>query len=226
MGFSLPFFNAPPPPPPPPPPLPPYVVGAAALAVVALCLFGVAYYYVSTRWQGWINVAVERAFKKTDTNGSGTIDRAELYTGVLELYLQLHLYGINVKAPKKPVLLKLVDTLDKQGDELDYAEFKQVLEVLLAQTFSRFSTQMGLKIMCPVTAPLVCNSAKLVLGKLVPTGLGAVPASVVAFTAVLPPALDETLVAGAMLMLVAPALSLVDSLSLKAASKKAQKKTA
>mgnify|MGYP006879373632 CR=1 FL=1 len=50
--------------------------------------------------------------------------------------------------------------------------------MLLAQTFSRFSTQMGLKIMCPVTAPLVCNSAKFVLGKLVPTGLGAVPASV------------------------------------------------
>ena len=41
--------------------------------------------------------------------------------------------------------------------------------------------------------------------------------------AALPPALDETLVAGAMLLLVMPALGLVDSLSLAVASKKAEK---
>ena len=167
---------------------------------------------------------MEAAFKRTDTNGSGSIDRAELYTGVLELYLQLHLCGIHARPPRKDVLLKLVDTLDKDGDELlDCAEFKQLLEVLLTQTFSRFSTQMGLTLMCPLTAPHVCHGAKLVLGMLVPTELVVIPASVAAFTAALPPALDETLVAGAMLLLVMPALGLVDSLSLAVASKKAEK---
>ena len=67
-----------------------WFVTVTTVALVVLC----AYLIVARQWRRWMKSAADEAFARTDTNGSGTIDRAELYTGVLEVYLRLHRWGI------------------------------------------------------------------------------------------------------------------------------------
>lgn len=110
MGF-FPFRTAPPPPP-PEPTAPAWMVTLASLIVVALAIVGVLAFIIARRWRQWFNAAVDKAFKATDLDGSGNIDKNELYVGVCELYLNLHLYGLNVKAPDRSQVLKIMSSCD------------------------------------------------------------------------------------------------------------------
>lgn len=203
---------------PPPPPLPPdpylnlrsiAIAGGSLLLVFAMAM-GAAYYYISTNWKKWLANATKQAFAKTDIDNSGKIDRTELYTGVLEMYLQLLLRGIKVRPPTREGVMKIASTIDTNGDNLDMAEFEQVLSILLKQTLSRFFAQIGLTILCPFTSSHVCAGLKAIFYHIAFfLGLSA-PATLVRFAAVLPPTLDETIVTSIMMMSIYPLQRMFD----------------
>ena len=90
--------------------------------------------------------------------------------------------------------------------EIDEDEFKQVLETLAVSTFGRVVTQVGLTILCPVSASYICSGLQWAV-MAVMSGLElSAPASVKALGASLPPSLDETLLTGILMLSISPAV--------------------
>lgn len=211
------FWSAPPPP--PPPILAAFLLQLQSLfsvALIAAFLLLTITLYAKYKWASWFDAAAAAAFLKTDLDHSGTIDRNELYTCVLELYLQLHIYGLNVKAPKRKSLLKIMNDFDfDRSGTLDFLEFKKVLGVLSQLIFGRAVTQIGMTIACPLAAPFVldalgaCASATSAALGLVSLP---VPAALARAAAVLPDAegLPLMLVSTVLLLMRTPALSWID----------------
>lgn len=184
----------------------------AALGVVTALLLVLAGLYVRRRWCNLFETATRNAFAKTDVDGSGRIDRNELYTGVLEMYLTLHLYGINVQAPSRSQVLKLMEACDDDGSgEIDRQEFTRIMTVLVQQTFGRIVAQVGLTVLCPVSASFVSAGMHLALQWVMSALQLRVPPSVEAFGGYLPTTLDETLICGVLMLSINPALALVDA---------------
>ena len=138
-------------PPPPPPTLSlkwwtALVTSIIAFAVtlpglISLCLGFV--YYLVRKYRRWKEKTIEKAFYKTDLDGSGRVNPDELYIGVCETYLELHAYGLNVRAPKRENVIKLLKLHDhdKTG-ELDLPEFKTLVRRLLAAQAGRIASQV------------------------------------------------------------------------------------
>jgi hypothetical protein len=219
------FFSKPEPPPPPEPALDmrSFAIAGGSLFLAFAATMGVAYYYISRNWQKWLTNATKKAFEKTDIDRSGSIDRTELYTGVLEMYLQLLLRGIKVRPPTREGVLKIVDTIDTSRDNLDMAEFEEVLSILLKQTLSRFCAQIGLTVLCPFTSSHVCAGVKAVASQLALLVGFSAPAALVRFTDVLPPTLDETIMTGVMMMSIYPLQRVFDQRAEASANAAARK---
>ena len=208
------FFGSRPPPPPPPPATVGWLKTLLTLMALTLAIVVVLGLYIATHWQTWLNKALKAAFKKTDRDGSGKIDKHELYTGVLETYLQLHLYGINVRAPKREAVEKIMEAMDADSSGfIDEAEFHRVMKRILFQTVGRVVAQFGLTVLCPMTAPYVCAAVRYVLFSAMASASLQAPAALANLGANLPSSLDETIIAGVMMMSINPALALIDSFS-------------
>jgi di/tricarboxylate transporter len=109
-------------------------------------------------------------------------------------------------------VIKLMDALDADGSgEIGRPEFSAVIETLLKQTSGRIVTQMGLTILCPVSAGYVCAALKYFLAPLASGVLALVPASLIAASARLPSTMDEQIVCGMMMLSINPALAMVDA---------------
>ena len=212
------FFKEPPPPPPPPPPSniqALLALGAAAFAVVLVV--GVI---VQRKWKGWVKVALEKSFDSTDLDKSGNICRSEFHVAVLELYLQLHLYGLNVRSPHRQTVLALFDAKDRdKSGNLNRAEFDEIVTQMLAHTISRLVTQLGLTVLAPVSAAPVSLGLRKLIGAIGDTFNVGTPQFLAPVMVALPPSFDESLVCMALIMLVSPALSMIDRLNQKWASR-------
>lgn len=216
MPFNL--FASPPPAAPPPKAAPPLLVlSLGGLGVVLVVCFAALYYYVSRRWRLWIAVALDKAFAKTDLDKSGKINADELYIGVCEAYLALHVYGLNVKAPTRANVLRIMSVLDTdKSGEIDKDEFKELVTRLLVGQSSRIFTQLGLTVLCPITAGYVCA----VLRSWVVFGLASLPIQLPPMPPIvdnIPSTMDETIVTGLMMLSIPPALALIDRLTEKEA---------
>ena len=236
LGRVLSVRFSPPPSPPPDPTMSevaaayvrqyPWLGPLLSLIALSVVLGVLAAMFVRQRWRVWFDAACEDAFKLTDIDGSGRIDKEELYVGVLEMYLQLHLYGLNVRTPPRAKVLKLMEAVDDDDSgEIDREEFKEVLEVLVRQTSSRVITQIGLTILSPLTAGYVCSALKWTLGAVMAELQLSTPGSLVALGSQLPSTLDESLVTGLLMLSINPALSYSDQVvEGKAVAKKKKKK--
>ena len=204
------YCIAPPPPPPPPPIIDVYAI--VALAGIALTLLLIGSVYVSLRWDRWFEALARSAFTRADKDRSGTIDRDELYTGVLEMFLQLHCYGLLVRPPRRVLVMEIMEDRDVDQDgKLGYDEFKAVLTELTKLVFSRGVTQMGLTILCPMVAPSLSFVLRRSLGEAMLTLSLELPAAALQLGAHLPAALDETLLSTVLMLSVSPALNMVDN---------------
>jgi hypothetical protein len=204
-----------PPPPPPPEESATFIVAVLALAGVTTLLCFIAGIYMRRRWAGWIDAALDHTFSKCDKDGSGKVTKDEFHIAILEMYLQLHQYGLNVRAPQRAFILNLMKEADFDGDdEISREEFRKVVTRMLASQTSRIATQLGLTVLCPVTASHVAALIRyaalssMALVNASPT----VPAALAGAVESLPPTLDETIVCSAMMASVGPALAFVDSL--------------
>ena len=223
------FFRAPPSPPPlpPPPPLPllggyvAWAVGSALGLVLTLPgLLSVSAggaYYIRRRVNQLSANAFDKAFEKVDANSNGRITAEELYIGVCECYLLLHECGLNVRAPKKDNVLKLLKIFDIDGSgELNREEFVLLMQRLLKAQAGRIFSQISLTVLCPITASYVCAVLHDGFRQAATAMQVDLPAiETVPLLAKLPSTLDETIVCGAMMLSISPILAFVDRLAEK-----------
>lgn len=207
---------------PPAAPLPPPAGGLALstdllrmlvpLVIFSGTLFFVLVLWVRMKWDKWLDAATRRAFARIDGDKSGSINKNELYVGVLELYLQLHGYGIRAKAPPKARVMRIMEECDVDNSgTLDYTEFKMILTVLTQLVFSRALTQIGLTILCPVVAPYVCAAFKACLFRAMGSVYLSVPVALSRMASRLPSTLDETIMSSVLMLSMIPALNRIDS---------------
>tara|TARA_B110001452_G_C15222590_1_gene423810 strand:+ start:84 stop:977 length:894 start_codon:yes stop_codon:yes gene_type:complete len=128
------------------------------LAGLTAVLIGLAIFYIRNRWTLWFDKAANAAYKQCDADSSGEIDKHELYTGVLWLYLKLNEKGLRCTAPTRAFVEELLESCDKNASgTLDYHEFKQVVRLLSAQTLARALTQVNFLLLCPAIAVGTCR---------------------------------------------------------------------
>ena len=114
------------------------------LALIVAAFFFVVGYYVRSKWSTWMAKATRAAFDEVDMDKSGSVDRNELYTCVLWLYLNLNAYSpLSLRAPDRTVIYELAQKLDSDGSSsLDYNEFQLAIEILSGQILARAAVQV------------------------------------------------------------------------------------
>ena len=199
-----------------PEPDPEFDYNLIKLVISALVIFfGLAYYLVSRNWRRWTEKAIDKAFTKTDLDGSGKINRDELYIGVCETYLTLHMYGLNAKPPKRAHIMALMKLLDNNNSgEIDRTEFKDLIQQLLLAQSGRLGTQMGTTVLCPISAGYVTFGIKHLWGYFGLPSILPFPDSFFEGT------MDETIMAGILMCSINPMLSLYDRLVAKELSER------
>ena len=90
----------------------------------------------------------------------------------------------------------------------------------MEQTAGRLVTQVGLTILCPMSAPYVCWGVKAAIGLAWSFTSLEIPSVLLQATASLPSSLDETLTSTLLMMAVYPALAAVDTWAESRAAKK------
>ena len=212
------FKSAPPPPPPPESPesfslsLNAIIVTVSTISGLTLIFSVVAAFYIRRRWRSWSTQALDACFKKTDLDKSGKINSEELYIAVLEMYLMLNQFGAKVRAPKRKTLLVIMKDLGRDGSgEIDRKEFRYVIERLLAQQSTRIATNIGLTVLCPLTASFVSAGLRTLVVKILLLFMTELPA-MPALIARLPDSTDETIICGIMMGSINPTLALIDYL--------------
>lgn len=218
------------PPPPPPPLLPPTTMDGFLASLFSAVLFATTICVMLSSLISFARAAWRRnferialvAFRKTDIDHSGTIDRQEMYLAVLETYLLLHRRGLNVRPPARKAVYALMSSYDGRrrstvSGEIGFEQFKLLLETLLRGLVGRIFAQIGLTMLCPVTASYVCHFARQVAGSQAVGGSVAAfgsllwPSALAALYARWPGGLDHALVCSVLMIAVGPCLSLVDS---------------
>jgi len=187
----------------------------ATVLLVVVLLATLIGLYIRQRWRTWMDRALDATFESTDLDKSGKINRDEFYIAVLEMYIQFHLYGVNVRAPNRETIMHMMEEMDADDSgDIDRQEFRRVITRLLMTQSTRMATQLALTVVCPVTAGYVTAAIRLAASRTaVAFGLSlATPPALASLLDGLPESLDQTLVCGAMLGSIGPALAAVDYL--------------
>ena len=90
------------------------------------------------------------AFKTIDADGSGQVDKKELYTGLLMIHLKLATYAgpAACRPATREYCEKIFDEMDvDKSGELDRGEFEEVMQIVCAQVFTRVSIQWTMTLM-------------------------------------------------------------------------------
>ena len=120
--------------------------GFIALAVVSVSL-------LMWYWDGWYSSSASTAFLLVDRDGSGRVDRDELYSGILQLYSAV---PIKVYPPSRHVVGHILEILGLDHEAtLDAEEFAHVMAYLSAQLLGRLALQLIFLLACPLTAGVV-----------------------------------------------------------------------
>jgi hypothetical protein len=120
---------------------------SAVLGFVVLAAVGIA--LLLWRWDSWYSHSASAAFLLVDRDGSGAVDKEELYVGVLELYAAV---PIKVHPPSRALVSELLSHLDlDRSEHLNADEFAHVMAVLSAQLLGRLVITLLFLLACPVT---------------------------------------------------------------------------
>lgn len=90
------------------------------------------------------------AFKTIDADGSGQVDKKELYTGLLMIHLKLATYAgpAACRPATREYCEKIFDQMDvDKSGELDREEFTEVMQIVCAQVFTRVTIQWTMTLM-------------------------------------------------------------------------------
>lgn len=115
---------------------------------------GTSWFLKSKRFQK----LVDNVFLSIDTDGSGEIDKKELYAGLIMIHLRLAAYvgPAACRPATKEYVEEIFDHLDKDGSgHLSREEFGAVMAILLSQITSRIALYMVFPI---VIIPLISQA--------------------------------------------------------------------
>ena len=90
------------------------------------------------------------AFQTIDADGSGQVDKKELYTGLLMIHLKLATYAgpAACRPATREYCEKIFDEMDvDKSGELDRGEFEEVMQIVCAQVFTRVAIQWTMTLM-------------------------------------------------------------------------------
>ena len=112
------------------------------------------------------------AFKTIDADGSGQVDKKELYTGLLMIHLKLATYAgpAACRPATREYCEKIFDQMDvDKSGELDREEFTEVMQIVCAQVFTRVTIQWTMTLMIvPMSTLYSVSLFKLIPSCLVP----------------------------------------------------------
>ena len=100
------------------------------------------------------------AFKTIDADGSGQVDKKELYTGLLMIHLKLATYAgpAACRPATREYCEKIFDQMDvDKSGELDREEFTEVMQIVCAQVFTRVAIQWTMTLMIVPMSKLICS---------------------------------------------------------------------
>lgn len=118
------------------------------------------------------------------------IDKNELYTCVLSLYLKLNMYGLTVIPPSRAKVTAVLVQFDADGSgQLSYDEFVRAINIITSGVFGRAVTRVLFTCLCPPAANAICYAVARGFEAVVPPG--AVPAELSGLAAKLPPSLPS-----------------------------------
>ena len=103
------------------------------------------------------------AFKTIDADGSGQVDKKELYTGLLMIHLKLATYAgpAACRPATREYCEKIFDQMDvDKSGELDREEFTEVMQIVCAQVFTRVTIQWTMTLMIVPMSKLFVGSAQ------------------------------------------------------------------
>mmetsp|Transcript_32742 Transcript_32742/g.47803 ORF Transcript_32742/g.47803 Transcript_32742/m.47803 type:complete len:209 (+) Transcript_32742:317-943(+) len=100
-------------------------------------------------WAWYNQLANCKAFKRMDKDGSGSVNKEEMYSGLLLLQLNLAKYAgpSACKPPKRKVVDEIFDDMDKdKSGKIEEEEFVDIMVVLCSGIASRITAQIILKL--------------------------------------------------------------------------------
>ena len=106
------------------------------------------------------------AFKTIDADGSGQVDKKELYTGLLMIHLKLATYAgpAACRPATREYCEKIFDQMDvDKSGELDREEFTEVMQIVCAQVFTRVTIQWTMTLMIVPMSKLFVGLDQLIL---------------------------------------------------------------
>ena len=110
------------------------------------------------------------AFKTIDADGSGQVDKKELYTGLLMIHLKLATYAgpAACRPATREYCEKIFDQMDvDKSGELDREEFTEVMQIVCAQVFTRVTIQWTMTLMIvPMSKLLFVGLSQFILLRL------------------------------------------------------------
>jgi len=201
----------------------PQIAALTAAGTVMYFLLILAVTYVVRNWDLWFEQAIKDAFEQVDIDKSNSIDKAELYAGVLLMYVNINVY-VKVYAPERDDIMKIMERIDAdKSGHLDYAEFREIMLVLSGQILARAVTQILFTVACPLCAGYIVDGtvAGIVLA-LPAAAWEKIPASAKELYASLPEGLASTVVGSVLLMLMPVAFKMIDDHSKNKAQKARQ----
>ena len=119
--------------------------------------------------QRWIRRRIHRIFSQLDIDGSGSLDSAELYSGVLLIHLELAKYfgPAACKPPSRSQVTSLFHQYDTdRSSTLSRPEFTSLCVLLLSNIAGRVAFQLLVTIaLLPALAPLVVKHLAMILSR-------------------------------------------------------------
>jgi hypothetical protein len=130
----------------------------ASAALIGLIIAGVV--IVRSWWARWFERIVVASFQSVDVDDSGTIEQAELWAGVLSMYLALRQQNIPADPPPREKIMELMSSVDQNTDgKLSLDEFRQIVGHLSMQALGRAITILIFVATWPVLVSVAYNAA-------------------------------------------------------------------
>jgi hypothetical protein len=127
-----------------------------SLSVGLILLIGLGYILlaaVQANWDWFFLNALDAAFKRCDTDGSGRITKNELYLAVLELTFLL---PVSICAPTRKYTMEIMDLMDLDADgHLNKQQFALAMKYLSSNILIRMFAVVVIYAAAPLLASLV-----------------------------------------------------------------------
>eukprot|EP00929_Paragymnodinium_shiwhaense_P105868 TRINITY_DN70927_c0_g1_i1.p1 TRINITY_DN70927_c0_g1~~TRINITY_DN70927_c0_g1_i1.p1 ORF type:complete len:331 (-),score=51.70 TRINITY_DN70927_c0_g1_i1:214-1092(-) len=202
--------------------------GTALVGITGFMLL-LAIFYFERHWDSWVDGWIKHAFETVDIDKSGSIDRAELYAGVLLMYVEVNVW-VTVYAPTRDDVMGLMKRIDADASgDLGYDEFKAILTILSEQILARAIMQLIFTVACPIAAGyVVVGLASVFHFGMSATGLGALlnkvtPEKLSELTDYVPESLPATVMSSVLFLALPTVFKYIDDRSRKKAEKASKK---